>query len=58
MKMNVHYNSEGYILIEFAGQGLELDRREAEQLFVDLGYVLQDMDMVKYTNENDGGEQP
>ena len=56
--MNVHYNSEGYILIEFAGQGLELDRREAEQLFVDLGYVLQDMDMVKYTNENNGGEQP
>ena len=56
--MNVYYNSDGFIMIEFAGQGLELDRKEAEQLFVDLGYCLQDMDMIKYTNENDGDEQP
>ncbi len=50
--MNVYYNSEGFVMIEFAGHGLELDRQEAEALFVDLGYCLQDMDVTKFNNEN------
>ena len=54
--MNVYYNSDGFIIIEFEGQGLELNRAEAEQLFVDLGYALQDMDVVKFNNETDTGE--
>lgn len=44
--MNVYYNAEGMVLIEFAGAALELERAEAEQLFVDLGFILQDMDVV------------
>ena len=43
--MQVYYNSEGYILIELLGAAMELSRAEAEQLFVDLGHVLQDMDI-------------
>ena len=41
--MNVVWQP-GFVMIEFEGQGLELDRKEAEQLFVDLGHALQDMD--------------
>ena len=43
--LNVYYNAEGKVLIELEGMGLELERSEAEQLFVDLGHVLQDMDI-------------
>ena len=42
--LTVYYNAEGKVLIELEGTGLELERPEAEQLFVDLGHVLQDMD--------------
>ncbi len=42
----VYYNIEGMVLIEFEGQALELTRAEAEQIFVDLGHVLQDMDIA------------
>ena len=42
--LTVYYNAEGKVLIELEGMGLELERPEAEQLFVDLGHVLQDMD--------------
>ena len=41
----VYYNAEGMVLIELDNMGLELTRAEAEQLFVDLGHVLQDMDI-------------
>ena len=44
--MNVIWQP-GFVMIEFAGQALELDRAEAEQLFVDLGHALQDMDTNK-----------
>ena len=44
--ITVYYNAAGDVLIEFAGQALELSREEAEQLFVDLGFVLQDMDVT------------
>ena len=40
----VYYNAEGMVLIELDYNGLELTRGEAEQLFVDLGHVLQAMD--------------
>ena len=43
--LTVYYNAEGKVLIELEGMGLELERPEAEQLFVDLGHVLQDMDI-------------
>ena len=43
--LTVYYNAEGKVLIELEGMGLELERLEAEQLFVDLGHVLQDMDI-------------
>ena len=43
--ITVYYNAEGMVLIEFMGSALELERGEAEQLFVDLGFILQDMDV-------------
>ncbi len=49
--MNIYYNSEGFVMIEVEGRGLELNRQEAEALFVDLGYVLQDMDLSTRMNE-------
>ena len=56
--MQVYYNSEGYVLIELLGAALELSRAEAEQLFVDLGHTLQDMDVEKYVEESTHGLQP
>ena len=43
--ITVYYNAEGMVLIELGGAALELEREEAEQLFVDLGFILQDMDV-------------
>ena len=56
--MNVYYNSEGFILIEFAGSALELTRGEAEQLFVDIGQTLQDMDISTYDENGSTERQP
>lgn len=42
--MEVVYK-EDKVMIILDGQGLELSRAEAEQLFVDLGHALQDMDV-------------
>ena len=56
--MQVYYNGEGFILIELHGAALELSRAEAEQLFVDLGHTLQDMDITKYVEESTHGLQP
>ena len=47
MEIQVYYNSEGAVLIELDGSALELSRGEAEQLFVDLGHILQDMDVME-----------
>ena len=44
--ITVYYNSEGMVLIELDGAALELKRAEAEQLFIDLGFILQDMDTM------------
>ena len=50
-EITVYYDSTGSILIELDGAALELTRGEAEQLFVDLGFVLQDLD-VQQENED------
>jgi len=42
--IQVYYNSQGQVLIELAGSAMELERAEAEALFLDLGYCLKDMD--------------
>ena len=45
--INVYYDSRGMVLLEFEGAGLELEREEAEELFVRLGHALQDMDVTE-----------
>ena len=45
--IQVYYDAMRNVLIEFDGQALELTRDEAEQLFVDLGFCLQDMDVTE-----------
>ena len=50
--LTVFYDSTGNVLIEFAGAALELTREEAEHLFVDLGHVLQDLDIVTQTESD------
>ena len=45
--INVYYDSRGMVLLEFEGAGLELEREEAEELFVRLGHALQDMDITE-----------
>ena len=53
--LTVYYNAEGMVLLELESSALELTRAEAEQLFVDLGHVLQDMDIERY--DEDGMEE-
>ena len=50
-ELGVYYDSNGNVLLECESAALELTREEAEHLFVDLGYVLQDMDMIEKDNE-------
>ena len=45
------YHNGSYVLIELMGSALELSRAEAEQLFVDLGHTLQDMDQTNIKEE-------
>ena len=52
-EITVYYNSTGSILIELDGAALELTRGEAEQLFVDLGFILQDLDVRDQTAEDE-----
>ena len=56
--MNVYYNAEGMVLLELEGAALEFTRAEAEQLFVNLGYVLQDMDIEQYDENGELQPQP
>ena len=51
--ITVYYDSTGSILIELDGAALELTRGEAEQLFVDLGFVLQDLDTIEQKEEGE-----
>lgn len=48
--IQVYYNSQGLVLIELNGHALELERHEAEALFLDLGYCLKDMDLRENAN--------
>ena len=43
-KVEVHWNSSGVVYVLCEGQQLMMTRYEAEDLFVDLGHALQDMD--------------
>ena len=51
--IQVYYDSMRNVLIEYDGMALELTRDEAEQLFVDLGFCLQDMDVTDENNDAD-----
>ena len=57
--INVYYDADGTVQMECEGLVLEMSRQEAEQLFVDLGHVLQDMDIVYWGDKTgDGEDQP
>lgn len=57
--MNVYYEANGAVVIEVDGGVLEIPRQEAEALFVDLGHVLQDMDITAKEFDNaPSGDQP
>lgn len=45
--IQVVYDSAGDILIVLGDHGIHVSREEAEQLFIDLGFVLQDMDLME-----------
>ena len=45
--IQVYYDARGMVMLELGGHGLELDRGEAEALFVSLGHALQDMDVTE-----------
>lgn len=47
-KQNIFWTAEGEVVIEIAERALILSRKEAEDLFVDLGFVLKDM---SHTND-------
>ena len=57
-KIEVYYDAKGSILIELGGAALELTRPEAEQMFVDIGHVLQDMDIQRYDENGETTPQP
>lgn len=57
--MFVYYTAEGTVVLEVAEAALEMTRGEAEELFVQLGRSLQDMDVTMFSNETgDDSEQP
>ena len=56
--MNIYYTAEGEVVVEVAGMALVLTREEAETLFVELGYTLQDMDTAKYDENGETSPQP
>ena len=58
MDIQVIYDATGRILLELDGAALELSRGEAEQLFVNLGYALQDMDIEMYDENGEVKPQP
>ena len=49
--IKVVYNSTNEVLIMLGDAGVNLSRAEAEQLFVDLGHALQDMDALPTNKE-------
>lgn len=44
--VKVIYN-HNFFIIQLGDKGVELTRKEAEQLFVDLGHAMQDQDKLK-----------
>ena len=49
--MSVWWTAEGKVVLELMGRAILMDRVEAENLFVDLGHVLQDMDSFNKKEE-------
>lgn len=43
---DVYYEADGKIAIDFGGQEVLLTQEEALNLYMDLGYVLQDLDQT------------
>lgn len=56
--INTYYEADGTVVLEIAGSELALERVEAEELFVLLGYTLQDMDVSASLSNTETGEQP
>ena len=52
------YGITDNFILEVDGNGLIMDREEAETLFVMIGHVLQDDDITRYANESEDKEQP
>lgn len=55
--IEVYWVADDLVVIEFEGRMLQMEREEAEKLFVDLGHVLQDMDIVYWNNKSGNGEE-
>ena len=53
--IQLYYDASGHVLIECDGRALELSRLEAEEIFVTLGHILQDMDLIERSNNEDDG---
>ena len=57
--VRVYWEADGTIYLEVDDQRLAMSRQEAEQLFLDLGHTLQDMDVEYWKDKTgDGTEQP
>ena len=52
-----YYEADGTVVLEISGGVVAMTRAEAEEIFVLLGYTLQDMDVNDFTQDDDG-EQP
>jgi hypothetical protein len=44
--IQVVYNSDNTLMVVLGDAGVELSRAEAEQLFLDLGHALQELDRL------------
>lgn len=47
-EIGIYWNGEGNIILECEGNQLIMTRTEAEILFVDIGHILQELDIDKY----------
>ena len=56
LKPQVLFNSLGGVMIALGEHAISLSRAEAEQLFVDLGHVLQDQDIIAHEIETGKAE--
>ena len=58
-EIKVYWEADGTVFVDLDDQRMAMDRQEAEQLFIDLGHTLQDMDIEYWKDKTgDGTEQP